>query len=187
MYRKHIVTTSFGPLVVIWAEYHRGPIIVQVILSNPMIPAEEKAAQLFPGTLVLSCAEIDKTATSLQGILEGDDIEFPLNIVDLSLCSTFQQSVLHAEHRIPRGHVSSYRNIAEHIGKPKGARAVGAALAHNPFPLIVPCHRAIRSDRNLGGYQGGLDMKRALLEKEGHVFDNAGRIIRQRFFYQKVD
>ena len=68
----------------------------------------------------------------------------------------FQESVLRAEAtEIPRGRVSTYKLIAEHVGTHNGARAVGTALARNPFPLIVPCHRAIRSDRRLGGYQGG--------------------------------
>jgi alkylated DNA nucleotide flippase Atl1 len=58
----------------------------------------------------------------------------------------------------------------------KGVRAVGTALARNPFPLVVPCHRAVRSDRTLGGFQGGLEMKRALLEMEGVEFDSKNRV-----------
>jgi methylated-DNA-[protein]-cysteine S-methyltransferase len=70
-----------------------------------------------------------------------------------------------------------------HLGKPNGVRAVGNALANNPFPLIVPCHRAIRSDCHLGGYQGGLEMKRALLTKEGISFDSVGRVKCSRLHY----
>ncbi|MHA1663588.1 MAG: methylated-DNA--[protein]-cysteine S-methyltransferase, partial [Candidatus Thorarchaeota archaeon] len=55
-------------------------------------------------------------------------------------------------------------------------RAVGNALARNPFPIIVPCHRAIRSDRTLGGFQGGLKMKRRILEMEGVEFDSTSRV-----------
>jgi len=60
---------------------------------------------------------------------------------------------------------------------PAAARAVGNALAGNPFPIFVPCHRAIRSDRTLGGYQGGAAMKRALLEMEGLAVSNKGKVI----------
>lgn len=63
---------------------------------------------------------------------------------------------------------------------------MGNALANNPFPLIVPCHRAIRSDRHLGGYQGGLEMKRALLGKEGIPFDNEGRVSSAHFHYGRI-
>jgi methylated-DNA-[protein]-cysteine S-methyltransferase len=110
-------------------------------------------------------------------------MNFPLEIIRLDLCSEFQQGVLRAEHGIPRGSISTYQRIAGHLGKPSGARAVGQALANNPFPIIIPCHRAIRSNRTLGGYQGGLAMKRALLEMEGIRFDDTGRIATKDFFY----
>jgi len=90
-----------------------------------------------------------------------------LNLPSIDQCSKFQQKVLRAVYAIPRGKVSTYQLIAKQIGQPKAARAVGRALASNPFLLIIPCHRVIRSDGALGGYQGGLKMKRALLKKEG--------------------
>ena len=78
--------------------------------------------------------------------------------------------------------VSTYRRIAAHLGVPKGARAVGNALATNPFPIVIPCHRAIRSDGALGGYQGGLAMKRALLMQEGVDVDERGRVVSPRLY-----
>ncbi|MCK7468651.1 MAG: MGMT family protein [Desulfosudis oleivorans] len=68
-------------------------------------------------------------------------------------------------------------------GSRSAVRAVGQALATNPFPIIVPCHRAVRSSGELGGYQGGPAMKRALLEREGVAFDAAGRVVVPRFHY----
>jgi methylated-DNA-[protein]-cysteine S-methyltransferase len=79
--------------------------------------------------------------------------------------------------------VSTYQRIAQYLGNPRGARAVGTALATNPFPIIIPCHRAIRSDGTLGGYQGGLPMKRVLLEMEGIRVDERGRVAVDHFFY----
>jgi len=79
----------------------------------------------------------------------------------------------------------NYNLIAQHLGKTNGARAVGNALAANPFPLIVPCHRAIRSDGNLGGFQGGLNMKAALLEKEGILLDGRGRVVGAKYYYKE--
>jgi methylated-DNA-[protein]-cysteine S-methyltransferase len=90
---------------------------------------------------------------------------------------------LRAEHGIPRGQVSTYQLLAAFIGRPKAARSVGTALATNPFPIIIPCHRAVRSDRSLGGFQGGLLMKRAWLEQEGIGFDTSGRVQVDSFFY----
>lgn len=101
----------------------------------------------------------------------------------MDLCPDFQRRVLLAEHAIPRGRVSTYARIAAHLGVERGARAVGSALAANPFPILIPCHRAIRSDRTLGGYQGGLEMKRTLLEMEGLSFESSGRVSVQRFYY----
>jgi methylated-DNA-[protein]-cysteine S-methyltransferase len=80
------------------------------------------------------------------------------------------------EYSIPRGKISTYARIAAALGMPRGARAVGYSLANNPFPLVIPCHRAVRSDGTLGGFQGGLSMKRALLECEGIPFTVSGRV-----------
>jgi methylated-DNA-[protein]-cysteine S-methyltransferase len=79
--------------------------------------------------------------------------------------------------------VSTYGRIARHLAIPGGARAVGRALARNPFPIIIPCHRAIRSDGRLGGFQGGPAMKRALLELEGVECSSTGRVSAERLYY----
>jgi methylated-DNA-[protein]-cysteine S-methyltransferase len=119
----------------------------------------------------------------VQHFLGGDAVDFDLGLLALGRCSPFQRKVLLAEHGIPRGWVSTYGRIARHVGVPGGARAVGGALSRNPYPVIVPCHRAIRSDGQLGGFQGGRRMKRALLELEGVEFGPAGRVLTGRFYY----
>jgi len=89
--------------------------------------------------------------------------------VDLSLVGPFERMVLERLRAIPRGHVRTYRDIAREIGHPGAVRAVGNACARNPVPLIVPCHRVVRTDGGLGGYslRGGTALKRRLLEREG--------------------
>ena len=77
-----------------------------------------------------------------------------------------------------------YGRIARKLGVPGGGRAVGSALAANPFPLLIPCHRAVRSTGELGGYQGGLEMKKALLEMEGVVFRSPTRVSLDKVYYQ---
>jgi len=101
----------------------------------------------------------------------------------MDLCSEFQQEVLRAEHGIPRGAISTYQRIARHVGRLRGARAVGNALATNPFPIIIPCHRAIRTDLTVGGYQGGIKMKRTLLQMEGIDFNETGHVTTKDFVY----
>jgi methylated-DNA-[protein]-cysteine S-methyltransferase len=183
MNTKIIKSTPFGPVGLVWTGRNANLKIVRVLLSEPGASAEDQANELYPNSRASSCAEIDEVAAGIQALLAGEEIDFSLDVADLSSCTEFQRRVLRAEHGIPRGCVSTYQLIAEHLGKKGGARAVGSALANNPFPLIVPCHRAIRSDGHLGGYQGGLEMKRALLQKEGITFDHAGRVDAAPFHY----
>jgi len=86
--------------------------------------------------------------------------------VDLSTVPDFQRRVLEAARQIPFGEARPYAWVAEQIGRPRAARAVGTALARNPVPLIVPCHRVWRSDGGLGGYLFGTDVKSRLLALE---------------------
>ena len=178
-----IRSTPFGPVVLLWSMFDGRPGISRVLLSKPGIPARQQVSVLFPESGARSCSEINVVADDIERFLNGDDIWFSLDVVCMKLCSEFQQGVLRAEHGIPRGSISSYQGIARHLGSPNGARAVGNALATNPFPLIIPCHRAIRSDRSVGGYQGGPQMKRNLLEMEGISFDATGRVATKNFFY----
>jgi methylated-DNA-[protein]-cysteine S-methyltransferase len=186
MNRKIIKPTPFGSVCIIWSISNKFPRIVNVLLSRPGLSAEDQASELFPDSKISSCKEIDEIASSIWASLEGNDINFSLNVVDLSQCTKFQQSVLRAQHAIPCGSVSTYGLIAAHVGAPGGARAVGNVMAGNPFPLIVPCHRTILSNFHLGGFQSGTKMKRALLKEEGIIFDEAGRVICKRLHYDKT-
>jgi len=185
MNKKIVRPTPHGSVCIVWTTTGRGPQVVRVLLTKPGLPAERRASELYPDARAASCSEIDAMGAGMESLLEGESVDFSLDLADLDLCGEFQKRVLRAEHGIPRGSVSTYRLIATHLGKPNGARAVGNALANNPFPLIVPCHRAIRSDRHLGGYQGGLEMKRALLEKEGVAFDSTGKAMCSHFHYER--
>lgn len=91
---------------------------------------------------------------------------------DLGGLPPFTRTVLKITSRIPYGEVKSYRWVAERLRKRKAMRAVGNALARNPIPIIVPCHRVVRSDGTLGGYALGLDWKKRLLDLErSHLGD----------------
>jgi len=86
--------------------------------------------------------------------------------IDLSAGTDFQQSGWRALTKIPRGETRSYGWVAKQVGKPGASRAVGTACGANPVPVVVPCHRVIASDGSIGGFGGGLPMKRRLLALE---------------------
>jgi O-6-methylguanine DNA methyltransferase len=81
--------------------------------------------------------------------------------------TVFQRKVLLATAAIPEGSTSTYALLAAQVGSPRAVRAVGNALAANPLPWLIPCHRVLASDGSLGGYRFGLALKQALLEQEG--------------------
>jgi methylated-DNA-[protein]-cysteine S-methyltransferase len=86
--------------------------------------------------------------------------------VDLRHTAPFQRSVLEATRRVPGGETRSYRWLAEQIDRPRAVRAVGTALATNPLPIVIPCHRIVRSGGDVGSYLFGAERKRHLLEIE---------------------
>jgi len=178
-----LVPSSFGTASIVWWEIETGPKVYRVFLPADRVAAEDIVQMAFPGASPLSCPELDALAQSLQAFLAGEAVEFALDLLALERYSLFQRRVLVAEHGIPRGQVSTYGRIAAHLGAPRAARAVGSALAHNPFPLIVPCHRTVRADGRLGGFRGGVEMKRLLLGFEGVEVAQTGKVIVDEFYY----
>lgn len=97
--------------------------------------------------------------------------------LDLKESSGFQRSVWAEMRKLLSGQTASYGELAERLGIPGGARAVGSACGANPIPLLIPCHRILASGGWLGGFSGGLDWKRRLLQREGiTATEKAGRI-----------
>ena len=178
-----LVPSAFGALSIVWRGSEAGPKVYRVFLPSERTPMQEVVQTAFPGAYQRSCPAVAGLAARIQRFLDGDAVRFDLGLVALDRCSEFQRGVLLAEHQIPRGWVSTYGRIARRLGVPGGARAVGGALSRNPFPILVPCHRAIRSDGQLGGFQGGLRMKQALLELEGIVVTPAGEVRTDRLYY----
>ena len=104
-------------------------------------------------------------ARQLQAYADGKAVRFSSRL-DFSSGTPFQQKVWRALQTIPRGETRSYAWVARKIGRPRAVRAVGAACGANPIPVIVPCHRVIASDGSIGGFGGGLALKRRLLALE---------------------
>jgi methylated-DNA-[protein]-cysteine S-methyltransferase len=106
-------------------------------------------------------------AEQLDAYFDGTLREFSLPL-DWSLTTGFSRRVLRElASGVPYGSVVAYQTLADRVGEPGAARAVGVAMGSNPIPIVVPCHRVIESDGGIGGFGGGLDTKRTLLALEG--------------------
>ncbi len=110
-------------------------------------------------------ARLDRAARQLEEYFAGRRTSFDVPL-DMRLASGFRLAVLTRLTAIGYGTTASYAAVAAAAGRPRAVRAVGSACAANPLPVVVPCHRVIRSDGTLGGYAGGTDVKRTLLELE---------------------
>ncbi len=112
-----------------------------------------------------SPSHLDGLAAQFDEYFAGDRHRFDVQL-DQRLSTGFRHKVQQYLPRIDYGFTHSYKQVAEKVGNPAAARAVGAACATNPLPIVVPCHRVLRSDGGLGGYVGGLDAKSTLLTSE---------------------
>ena len=110
-------------------------------------------------------ARLDLAARELEEYFAGGRQAFDLAL-DWRLSAGFRAAVLHRLPDIGYGHTASYAAVAALAGNPKAVRAVGTACATNPLPVVVPCHRVVRSDGSMGGYLGGVEAKRTLLTLE---------------------
>jgi methylated-DNA-[protein]-cysteine S-methyltransferase len=102
----------------------------------------------------------------LQAYFRGEDVAFDDWVLDARVGTPFQRRVWELTRGIPRGQTRSYGELARAAGSPGAARAVGQAMARNPWPIIVPCHRVVGGNGQLTGFGGGLQLKQRLLEME---------------------
>jgi O-6-methylguanine DNA methyltransferase len=107
--------------------------------------------------------------------------------VDLAGLSDFERDVLTAARRIPKGQTRPYGWIAHEIGRPRAVRAVGTALGNNPVPVLIPCHRVVRSDGSLGEYVFGAGLKEQLLRTERVNVDEVRELARTKIFFVGSD
>jgi len=117
------------------------------------------------GARVVEGGEAAKLAAELELYFEGKLTKFKTGI-DLPEGTPFQKAVWKKLLDVPYGKVTTYRELAESIGRPGAARAVGNAVGANPLPIVIPCHRVLASN-GLGGYSGGIGIKKDLLAIEG--------------------
>jgi methylated-DNA-[protein]-cysteine S-methyltransferase len=157
------VDSPFGPLLL--AATPRGLVRVNLPAYDPEETLEQLAARISPRVLEAP-ARLDDARRELDLYFEGKLTEFDLPI-DWQLTGGFRKKVQRAIERIPYGQTRSYTEVARSAGNERAVRAAGTACGSNPIPIVVPCHRVLRSGGALGGYGGGLPMKEALLKLEG--------------------
>jgi methylated-DNA-[protein]-cysteine S-methyltransferase len=158
------VDSPLGPLVV--AATPKGLVRVSYTdFRGEDEVLEELAARVSPRVLEAP-ARLDPVRRELDEYFEGRRQAFDVPI-DWSYLAGFTREVLRATARIGFGDVSSYAGVAAEAGSPRAVRAAGNALGANPMPVVVPCHRVLRTGGKLGGYTGGLERKEFLLRLEG--------------------
>ncbi|MFB7636994.1 methylated-DNA--[protein]-cysteine S-methyltransferase [Streptomyces sp. NPDC056149] len=122
---------------------------------------------VFGGPPLPEIPHLATAAAELRRYFSGELRSFAVPL-DWSLSGGFNARVLHAlDDGVPYGTVVGYQDLADRVGEPGAARAVGAAMGSNPLPVVVPCHRVVASDGGIGGFGGGLEAKRLLLALEG--------------------
>ena len=160
-YERH--ETPFGTLLVVAGD---GGIVRIALAAEPEEDVlADLAARISPRIARVARKGIAEARSQLDDYFEGElrEFDFPL---DWRLTKGFRRDVLRQTSAIPYGHTSSYAEMADRAGSPRAVRAAGSALATNPLPIVVPCHRVLRSDGKVGAYLGGTDMKESLLRME---------------------
>ena len=159
-----MIDTPIGELMLIQSD--KG---LKQIIFEKKIPAFKSQIELNKNRLsfVKDEVSLNKTIQQINEYFLRKRREFQIKI-DISMPPFYQQA-LSVVMKIPYGEVRSYKEIAQFTQNPSAYRAVGTANAKNPLPIIIPCHRIVSSNGNLGGYSGGLDKKSFLLDHESNL------------------
>lgn len=171
---KYIINHSpIGEITIIWRKKPKFQ-IEEIFLSKPNKSSSQMAKEKYETEEKLA---INKKSKQLHNLLKEMDnyfneknYKFSLDYLNMDKLKPFQRAVLEAEFNTEKGTINTYKDIAVAIDRPKAYRAVGTALAKNPYPIIIPCHRTVKADRTIGGFggfAGGLESKKILLELDG--------------------
>jgi methylated-DNA-[protein]-cysteine S-methyltransferase len=162
--RFHVTDTDLGWVTVVLSD--KGLKAISLPMTS-QARALDEAARL-GGEDPAAPQEASLLDTAMRALVAGQPLEGQ-PALDWDGITSFRRQVLEKCAQIPAGETRSYKWLAEQVGRPRSARAVGRVMATNPWPLLVPCHRVLGSNGKLHGYGGGLPMKDALLRAEGVV------------------
>lgn len=157
------VDTAVGPLLL--ATTPAGLVRVAFLDQSGVEAELERLANKLSPRVLRAPGRLDIAATQIDEYLAGSRTRFDLTL-DLRLTDGFRRQVVEHLRHIGYGHRESYGTVAAAVGNPKAVRAVGTACGHNPLPLVIPCHRVVRTDGSIGQYAGGAAVKARLLELE---------------------
>jgi methylated-DNA-[protein]-cysteine S-methyltransferase len=164
-----------GPIVDVYVAF--GPAGISSVVPAPTVGGDDEFIAAFRHQFGRPLLVADDPPDGVEDALRTGravDLRF-----DLSTRTQFEQDVLNAALEIPPGEIRPYSWIAHQIKRPRAVRAVGTALGHNPVPVLIPCHRVVRSDGDMGQYGFGRAMKRQLLDGEGVDVDLVGSMVRR--------
>lgn len=174
--RADRIDTELGP---IWVAFGSGGIRMLAMGTRSFETFSDSHLQRFGRPLQRGPIP-ESLRQSIDDSIEGGSVDFE---VDHSELPSFDQAVLQALLKIPRGEVRSYAWVAKAVGKPRAVRAVGNACAKNPTPIVVPCHRVVPSSGGVGNYALGMELKRTILEHEGVDLNELDDLARRRLRY----
>lgn len=157
-----VLDSPVGPLLI--AATPAGLVRVAFAVEDHDAVLQNLADRISP-RILSAPAQLDDAARELGEYFGGHRQHFDLPL-DWRLSAGFRATVLHHLPEISYGHTASYAAVARLAGNPKAIRAAASACANNPLPVVVPCHRVVRSDGSMGGYLGGAEAKRTLLTLE---------------------
>jgi methylated-DNA-[protein]-cysteine S-methyltransferase len=171
-----VIPSQFGDVGVVWYQEADIPRVAGILLPRRgrkmagIIQADD------PHAVRKSHPDLSPLVLELEKYMNTGMDSFSREFLDMERCNEFQKRVLGKLSEVPRGKVISYGQLADKIYAPRAARAVGTAVARNPFPVVLPCHRVVKADGHLGNFGGGTDLKKALLRLEGVEVDANGHI-----------
>jgi methylated-DNA-[protein]-cysteine S-methyltransferase len=171
--------TRLGDCGLAWDDAH----VTAVLLPAASIDATRAALRRRSGAAAETPppwpAFVQHAVTAMQALLRGEPADLTAVPIDLERIDLFERRVYEAARRLPPGRTCTYGDIARGLGDPAGARAVGAALGRNPWPLLVPCHRVLGAGGKLVGFSapGGVETKRRLLALEAEMATAPGRLL----------
>ena len=158
------IETPVGKMTIVFQE---NPfLLAKILLPGKKINTSVQSFHRDPAVFKQGADEIREISRILNDALSGKTFQIPWDFMGMDGFTVLQRAVYMKTAQIPYGSLSTYKKIAEDIGRPGAYRFVGTTLVKNLFPILIPCHRVIRSDNNIGGFGGGSALKQSLIDHE---------------------